>query len=272
MNGPRMAGAVYLGVDLAWSERSGSGVCALDSNGSVLDEDQIMPAELPDWIRRWRGDRSVLALDGPLVVPQDGRAMREVERELHRRFGRYHAGPYPGGAGALAMRGKDRSTAAALVDVVGDYVVDPTDRAAPHRAIEAFPAPSWITLFGLSTSITYKRGRKARRIDGLGRVRVLVDGLASAEPPLVGPTAGTLAARVEVAKTIRDWKAIEDIIDARLCAYIAMAWDRRGTDDWIVTGNGTWETGYIIVPDRVNVVMHGEDTRPATAQDADRDR
>jgi predicted RNase H-like nuclease len=115
----------YLGVDLAWSERSGSGVCALDETGQVLFEDQLRPAELSAWIESWRGDTSVLALDGPLVVPAGSPALRPVERELHRRYGRYHAGPFPGGAQSTAMRGCTQSPAQALVNQAGLYVVDP---------------------------------------------------------------------------------------------------------------------------------------------------
>ena len=94
----------------------------------------------------------------------------------------------PGRSRLAAMRGRDRSPAAALVDAVADYVVDPTDRTAAHRAIEVFPAPSWIALFGLERAIVYKKGRKVQRIEGLTRIRALIDGLAEADLPLVGPT------------------------------------------------------------------------------------
>ena len=84
-----------------------------------------------------------------------------------------------------------------------------------------FPAPSWIALLALTQTMNYKRGRKAQRIEGLERVRAFLEGLAVADPPPIGPADGTLASRIATARTIREWKAVEDIIDARLCAYIA---------------------------------------------------
>jgi predicted RNase H-like nuclease len=242
------AGTRYLGIDLAWSERSGAGVCVIDGGGEVLHEDQPAPAELPAWVLEWRDERSVLALDGPLIVPAGSGVLRDVERELHRRFGRFHAGPFPGGAGSTAMRGRDRSPAQALVDAVGGTVVDPGDRTSAHRAIEVFPAPSWIALFGLTERIVYKRGRKAARIEGLTRLGELVETLAGADLPFRGPVDGVLASRLATARTARDWKAVEDIIDARLCAYVALAWDRLGTPEWVVTGAGGWQDGYIVIP------------------------
>ena len=238
----------FLGVDLAWSERAGSGACVLDASGLILDEDQLTPPGLVAWVQRWRDDRSVLAIDGPLVVPGDSPAMRPTERELHRRYGRLRAGPFPGGAGSTAMRGRDRSPALALLQDTGGYGVDPTDHAPVHRAIEVFPAPSWIELFGLSERVVYKRGRKAQRVAALRRLLSLLATLETATPPLRGQADGRLSDLVATAETAAQWKTVEDIIDARLCAYLALLWDHQGTDEWVVTGEGRWRDGYIVVP------------------------
>jgi predicted RNase H-like nuclease len=243
-------GSRYLGLDLAWSERAGSGVCVLDSHGTILHEDQLPPGQLTGWVCRWRGQRSVLALDAPLVVPAGSPALRPVERELHRRYGRFRAGPFPGGAASSAMRGRDRSPAGALAATVGGYVLDPTDTTSAHRAIEVFPAPTWIELFGLSERVVYKRGPKAARAAGLERLRSLLDRLAASDPPLRAPAGNRLDGLVATARTADQWKAVEDIIDARLCAYVAQLWDLEGTADWIVTGEGTWRDGYVIIPER----------------------
>jgi predicted RNase H-like nuclease len=237
-----------LGVDLAWSEHAGSGVCALSESGDILDEGQLAPDALAAWVRRWRGQRSVLAIDGPLVVPPDSAALRPVERELHHRYGRYHAGPFPGGAASTIMRGRARAPAAALLDAVGDYVVGPTDRTSAHRAIEVFPAPTWIELFGLSERVVYKRGRLAERVVALARLRGFLASLADADPPLRAPSPSGLVPLVEAARNARDWKAVEDVIDARLCAYVALLWDRVGEPAWAVTGEADWHAGYVVVP------------------------
>ncbi len=175
--------------------------------------------------------------------------MRPVERELHRRYGRYRAGPFPGGAGSIAMRGRTRSPAAELVSRFGDIAVDPGASDA-HRAIEVFPAPAWIELFGLNERVIYKRGVKARRIASIRHLLRLLSGLERAEPPLRAGNPSRLDRMTGNAVTMRDWKAVEDVIDARLCAYVGMGWAIVGDDSWVVTGEGTWRDGYVVIPDR----------------------
>ena len=238
----------YLGVDLAWSEHAGSGVCVLDADGTILDEDQVAPEALPGWIEHWRGASSILAIDGPLVVPPGSPALRPVERELHRRYGARHAGPYPGGAGSNAMRGRAMSPAGALVTAVGGYIVDPTDTASAHRAVEVFPAPTWLEVFGLPQRIVYKRGRLADRIAGLTQLMARMDTLATQVPALRVGEPDRIRERAQAARTAADWKAIEDMVDARLCAYVALLWNRIGQPRWVVTGSGNWPDGYVIVP------------------------
>jgi predicted RNase H-like nuclease len=246
----------YLGIDLAWSEAAASGVCALDARGRVLTDAALPPAALSDWIREWRAGASVIAVDGPLVVPPSSGALRPVEIELHRRYGGRHAGPFPGGAASTAMRGRHTSPAAALLNAVGGYVVDPLDLSAPHRAIEVFPAPTWIEVFQLERRVIYKRGRLADRIAALGQLQALLASLGNAGTPL-GPTVGgELGERLASARTAREWKSVEDILDARLCAYVALLWGRDPRTEWIVTGDGTWTTGYVVVPQLATEADH----------------
>jgi predicted RNase H-like nuclease len=181
-------------------------------------------------------------------VPPESPVLRPVERELHHRYGRYHAGPFPGGAGSRIMQGRSRSVAAALADAAGPYVVDPTDHVSAHRAIEVFPAPTWIELFGLADRIAYKKGPRAVRIAALASLHTLLLSLTTADPPLRARAVDRISELTLRARTARDWKAVEDITDARLCAYVAQLWGRKLDPDWIVTGNGTWQDGYVIVP------------------------
>jgi len=238
----------YLGVDLAWSGSARSGVCVLDANGRILDDGAVPPEDLVDWVLRWRGGRSVLAIDGPLVVPSDSGALRPVEIELHRRYGGRHAGPFPGGARSTAMRGRGQSPAALLVEEIGDYVPDPTDTTAAHRAIEVFPAPTWLELFGLPERIRYKHGRLSERVTALEKLAALLATLADADPPLGPVVGGEFAERWALAHARSDWKAIEDILDGRLCAYVALLWGRTPDPAWVVTGDASWGDGYVVVP------------------------
>lgn len=237
--------ARYLGIDLAWSERARSGVSALDADGTIVDEDVLAREALGPWIARLSGPRSVLAFDGPLVVPQDDAVVRAVERELHRRYGARRAGPYPGGAASIFLRGRSESPAMALARAAG-ATPDPFDFAAPHRAIEVFPAPTWLELFDGEARLVYKRGRKEERLRALAAVRARLQTL-----PIRASPADRLAAAWASARTLRDWKTVEDLLDARLCGYAALLWDRAREPDWVVLGPGTrWEAGYVIVPRR----------------------
>ena len=249
----------YLGLDLAWGGRTGSGVCVLDADGRLMDEVWLPASELPDWIRERRGERSLLAIDAPLVVPQDGRVMRPTERELHKRYGRLHAGPFPGGAGSLVMRGRgDRGSPAdeLLAAIDSGTVVDPHAAGATHRAIEVFPAPTWIEVFGLSERIIYKSVRGDARRAALERLIGLLDTLA--DPPLVADPRHDLRALLAAATTAAQVKAVEDRIDARLCAWVGLSFDRAGRPPpWVVTGPEGWQAGYVVVPQPLALAVRG---------------
>jgi predicted RNase H-like nuclease len=233
----------YVGVDLSWSGRALSGVCALDAAGTILAEDAVPADALPAWIAEHRSDRSLIAIDGPLIVPPDDQAVRACEIELLRLYGGRGGGPFPGGARSLCMRGRDESPGMRLLWAIGGPIdLDPFSRDAPHRAIEVFPTPTWLELFPAEPRLIYKRGPKADRLRALDRLRARLE--------MLGLAPGIMAERWRAARTLRDWKAIEDILDARLCAYVARLWDQHGDPSWVITGrkDGDWRYGYVIVP------------------------
>ncbi len=164
------------------------------------------------------------------------------------------------------MRGRERSPGLVLLDAVGDYVLDPYQLAAPHRAIEVFPAPTWLEIFGLQRRIRYKHGRLAERITALRELDALLARLVAANPPLGPSLGGQLAARQASGRTGRDWKAVEDILDARLCAYVALLWGRTPLPNWVVTGDGMWQAGYIVVPDLRDQMRRGAATGRGVGQ------
>jgi predicted RNase H-like nuclease len=233
----------YLGLDLAWGGTTGSGCCVLDADGTLLDEAWLPADALGPWLAERRGARSLLAIDAPLVVPDDGRVVRDAERALHRRYGRLHAGPFPGGSGST---GAARLKAA--IATLPETDPDPWS-VGPHRALEVFPAPTWIELFGLSERIRYKPLRGQAQVTELARLLDLLDRLADRDPPLRVGRDHDLRARLAQARGTRQRKQVEDLVDARLCAYVGLAWDRAGRPDaWVVRGTGAWSDGYVIVP------------------------
>jgi predicted RNase H-like nuclease len=189
----------------------------------------------------------VVALDAPLVVTNPAGTRREAEAELQRRYGRAGAGPYPTNLGLLGGRVR-------AMDLVGrsprPYLTVPRDpgRRAGWWAVEVFPAPALVELGGLDRAVRYKKGPPAARRAGLRAVAAVLAGLAAADPPLRVDPAGVLARELERLETLRGagLKAVEDLADAHVCAYVGLWWWAHGPAATLVAGDD--RTGAILVP------------------------
>ena len=163
-------------------------------------------------------------------------------------FGRFHAGAYPANRVSPLF---DPPRAETLADRFG---WDPDPATAPGAgtsvAIEVYPHPAMVLLFGLATVLPYKakRGRTSRACGPRSR---------AARPPRAGvrpdPAAHDVAAlgrdpgRRGAAARIGELDRVEDEVDAVLCAYLAWLWG-TGYPGMRVLGDVT--TGYIVVPGR----------------------
>ncbi|QSF48336.1 DUF429 domain-containing protein [Thermosynechococcus sp. TA-1] len=247
----------FLGVDLAW--RGGaSGYCCLQWQGQDLalvacdrsrDTDELLA-----WIDRDApsAQAAMVAVDAPLIIP-NSRGMRTCDRQAHQLLGRYHAGCYPanqqspfvqhttGFSQALSQRGFRHAPTIA-------------PQAHGRFQIEVFPHATAIALFQLDQIIKYKKGRLAERAKGLAKLRdLMATQLPHCEPPLA------LELTIEIPSNGRDLKALEDQLDAVLCAYTAAYWWYWGRDrHWVLGGesfspkpastDAYLKTGYIVVP------------------------
>lgn len=126
---------------------------------------------------------------------------------------------------------------------------DPTWRAAA-RAIEVYPHPATITLFGLDTIIPYKHKSGRQFADLQTSLRELLTRLGSLstdEPPLL---LADSEAWQETVATVRGatqkshLRRVEDRIDAVLCAYVGLLHDRAPERSRVI---GDAETRYIVV-------------------------
>jgi predicted RNase H-like nuclease len=231
---------VALGVDLAWTERNGSGACALDADGRVVDE-RILGAddEILDWVRDLASDSAVLAVDAPLVVPNEtGR--RPCESELSREYGSRWAATHSSNRQLLlnrhgAIRGED------LARELRRSGFGNLWSQTRCTLLEVYPHPAIIEAFGLPHRLAYKKGRIAERRAGLRRLDALILSLDRADPPLIGPPV-----EITDAMTGVELKAIEDLLDARICAWVAAVWSRYGDTGVRVFGDAT--SGHIAVP------------------------
>lgn len=226
-----------LGLDLAWSDRNPSAGCALEENGRVLNEAALgSDAEIVAWIAEHSADRVVVAADIPLAVPNE-KGMRPCERELHHVYGGAHAGPYPANRSLHRRWGRVRGEDLARLLRTAGF----TDPWSPGSRVllEVYPHPGLVEAFRLPERLSYKKGRVANRRSGLRHLAALLATLD--DPPLIGP-------EISVTDDVggKALKAVEDRLDARFCAWIALVWALHGRDRIRLFGDGA--TGHVAVP------------------------
>ena len=236
----------FVGVDLAWGQRSPTGVAALDARGTlqhvgVARDDADLLAQLQPYV----GGECVVALDAPLVVT-NATGNRPCEAALNKDFRRFDAGAHPANTGLawFADGGRGARLCAAL-----DLELDP-DLPSARRAMEVYPHAASVVLFGVERTLKYKQkqGRDLALLRSeLLRLVDFVEGLRSAKPGLDVETAGWVQLRhaVLTATTKAQLRRAEDPIDAVLCAYIARYATERPGD---VTIYGNAGTGCIVTP------------------------
>ena len=238
----------FVGVDLAWGGRRPSGLAVLDPGGRVVAEGwATTDEEITGFLAAHDAAGAVVALDAPLVVGNPAGTRRGCEAELQRRYGRVGAGPYPTNLGLLGGRARAmelvRRSARPCLTVPRD-----PGRGSGWWAVEVFPAPALVELGGLGRAVRYKKGPPAERRAGLREVAAVLDGLAGADPPLRVDPAGNLARELGRLEERRGagLKAVEDLADAHVCAYVGLWWWAHGPAATLVAGDEA--TGAILVP------------------------
>ena len=238
----------FVGVDLAWGGRNPSGLAALDPEGRVAAEGwATTDGEVAAFLAAHDRDGAVVALDAPLVVANPAGTRRACEAELQRRYGGVGAGPYPSNLGLLGGRVR-------AMDLVRGssrpYLTVPRDprRGTGWWAVEVFPHPAIVELGGLGRALRYKKGPPEARRAGLRTLALVLAGLAAADPPLRLDAGGLLARELAAldGRRGRALKAVEDLADAHVCAYVALWWWWHGTAASLVAGDDA--TGAIVVP------------------------
>jgi predicted RNase H-like nuclease len=237
----------YVGLDLAWGQKNPTGLAVLDASGRLLHvsahgDDASILATLSGYVT----GPCVVAIDAPLVVVNPT-GSRPAEKQLNADFAKFQAGAHPANTGKPEFAHTPR--AAGLTSAL-DLDIDPHSRAA-RRAIEVYPHPATVVLFGLGRTLKYKQrsGRSATDLRlALLQLMHLVETLHTADPPLhVRDDRGwrALFARVEHAQRKSELRRVEDQVDAVVCAYLAMFARLRPEK---TTVYGDLATGYIVTP------------------------
>jgi predicted RNase H-like nuclease len=232
----------FVGVDLAWGSRATTGLATVDGNGELLDvADAVTDEQVLNWLGRWATGATMIAFDAPLVVTNPTGA-RECERLVARYFGRYGLACHPSNTANPSFT--DGGRAARLHRTLL--------RTNPSvEAIEVYPHPAIIVLFGLNRVLPYKNkpGRQFPALRAAMRQLVgHVEGLADADPALraAGQEGWRAIHRtVEAATRKADLHRVEDRIDAVVCAYIALMTVTR--PDTVRTLGGA-DGGSIVTP------------------------
>jgi predicted RNase H-like nuclease len=249
------AGAVrVLGVDLAWGEgRPGkpaneTGLVAVEPDGEIVDAGWARGLdEVADWMTAWSTPDTVAMVDAPLVV-RNATGMRPSEREIGRRYGRWKVSA---NATNLALPALAGLTLAARLAADGWCCADARLGPPGHGRwlYETFP---YTTLVG-AEELGYDRERpvykrKPRHLTPT-EFRVLraancdelirrIAGLRGADPPIdirSHPVTATLADE-PTPIVDRAVKHREDLLDAVLCAWTGLLWERHGLDRCQVLG------------------------------------
>ncbi|MBW0015541.1 DUF429 domain-containing protein [Mycobacterium sp.] len=237
----------FAGVDLAWGTRNPSGVAVVDDDGrlvhlgAVRDDAAVLDALSP----YLRGD-CVVAFDAPLVVT-NRTGQRPAEAALNRDFRRFEAGAHPANTGRPEFAGTPRG---ALLARALDLDMNPRSTAT-RRAIEVYPHPATVVLFGLARTLKYK-AKPGRDLAGLrSELLLLMDGiekLAHAAVPLCVAASDdwtALRRRVHNAQRKSELRRAEDPVDAVVCAYVALYAQRCPAG---ITIYGDFATGYVVTP------------------------
>lgn len=243
---------VFVGIDLAWqADRNPSGVAVLegDASGARLVALHAPVQPLADVLRAVDGATpgpAFVAADAPLVIVNE-RGARDCERALGRRYAARHAAChpsnltlYPDAAGVrlgahLAMRGFRHAVPLAR----------PLSRG--RVMMEVYTHAALVALLGLPRSLRYKKGPVAERVQGLRALQQSLAVLSEAEAPLVRTPLLDDALRADPALARgRARKALEDALDAVVCAYVAYHVWRWGAERSEVFGSAS--AGYIVNP------------------------
>jgi predicted RNase H-like nuclease len=238
---------LYIGVDLAWGLSGVTGLAAVDDKGDLADVARMgTDAEILDWLAPMTAGPCLVAIDAPIVV-RNATGNRVCEKLVGRYFGGYGASCHSSNTANPAFSGGTR--ASRLANNLG-LDIDPGS-AAERCAIEVYPHPAIVALFGLRSIVQYKnkQGRSLGLLQAeTQRLLGLLEDLESDPVPLRARTCpgwSDIRHAVDTAATKAALGRAEDSIDAVVCAYVARLAHLSPTR---VRTLGTVSNGYILTP------------------------
>ena len=229
----------FIGVDLAWGDRQPTGLAVLDEDAHLLHISTVRTdEEIRTALTPYVEGPCLVAIDAPLIVTNPT-GSRPAEQALSKDFRRFEAGTHPSNTGKPEFA---NGTRGARICKLFGLDMDPRS-GRKRRAIEVYPHPATVVLFGLGKTLKYK-DKRGRDLDGLRSELLLlmdhVERLVTTDR-----TWRELRTQVETATRKVDLRQVEDQVDAVVCAYVALfaeRWPER------TTTYGDLEHGYIVTP------------------------
>lgn len=239
----------FIGVDFGWFSGASGLCCLVWRNDSLKISELTTVLEIKNiltWVDRQVSPDApaIIAVDAPTII-NNQTGMRLADKLTHKYFGRYHAGCYPAN---LGLKFADRTTGFGKSLLARDFQHAPGIKPQQfgRYQIEVFPHPATINLFGLEKILKYKKGKLAERRTELNKLRDYIqDVLPQLEPGLSLTTISKIPS-ITAQLTGKELKAIEDMLDSLLCAYVGAYWWYWGDERNIVLGDR--DTGYIVIP------------------------
>ena len=229
----------FVGVDLAWGQKQRTGLAVLDDDGHLVHISSVhTDDEIRDALAPYVAGPCVVGIDAPLIVT-NATGSRAAEQELNRDFQRFQAGAHPSNTGKPEFA---NGTRGARLCRLLRLDMDPRS-GRERRALEVYPHPATVVLFGLRKTLKYK-DKRGRTLDTMkAELLLLMDHLERIVP--MNRAWQALRADVEGATRKSELGRAEDQVDAVVCAYVALfaaRWPER------VTTYGDFERGYIVTP------------------------
>lgn len=247
----------FIGIDLAWApDGKNTGIVVLqgDRRGARLvstAEGINSLASITEFVRAHSTASTVVAVDAPLVVT-NRTGSRSCEREIGRRYGRFHASCHstnlarsPQQAGVRLIRSLEP------YGFTHDFAIETARERKGRWLFEVYPHPAMVVLFELERIIRYKKGRVAQKRAGLAELQRHLRGLTARSRGLIGSRELTALLGQDLAPLRGEaLKKYEDTLDALFCAYLAWHCWRWGQERNEVFGD--LRHGYIVVPKTAN--------------------
>ena len=239
-----------IGIDLAWSERNGTGCAELAREGGELTLTRIGVRDSLDDIVNWIDPECgdwVVAVDAPLVVCNEtGR--RCADAKASKLYHPYQAGAYPTNLKLLGEDHRGGQLLKRLKERCGEVVECAEHLGGSRLVFETYPHIVMVELFHLATTIKYKKGRVAQRRAGqhqlADRIRHHLCGSSASLRLGANDELDCLLREPDPILRGRDLKSREDKLDALICAYTA-AWLDAGRP---LLGLGEVGAGVMLAP------------------------